>query len=116
MLERIEKENRRLGGDQNDHKRSVNLQRNWNLYPSNPNPDMTGLKNAYKSEGDNYLGKTGQIRMEVNVVSNQVKNVPVSYPTHNPTPNIPGTLDCKGEDKLNHLGNCYGCNKPGHLK
>ena len=37
------------------------VQRNWNLHPSNPNPDMTGLKDAYKSGGDNYLGKTGQI-------------------------------------------------------
>ena len=54
--------------------------------------------------------------MEVNAVSNQVQNVPCSHPTQNPTPNIPVTLGCKCEDTLNHLGNCYGCNKPGHLK
>ena len=49
----------------------LTVQRNWNLHPRNPNPDMTGLKDGYKSGGDNYLGKKGQIRMEVNVVSNQ---------------------------------------------
>ena len=25
------------------------VQRNWYLYPSNPNPDMTGLKDTYRS-------------------------------------------------------------------
>ena len=54
--------------------------------------------------------------MEVNPVSNQVQNAPVFYPTHNPTPNMPVTLARECEDTLNHLGNCYGCNKPGHLK
>ena len=93
----------------------LTVQRNWNLHPSNPNPDMTGLKDAYKSGGDNYLGNKGQIRMEVNDVSNQVQNVPVSHSTQNPTPNVPVTLDCRCKDTLN-LGNCYGCNKPGHLK
>ena len=27
----------------------LTVQRNWNLHPSNPNPDMTGLKDAYRS-------------------------------------------------------------------
>ena len=27
----------------------LTVQRNWNLHPNNPNPDMTGPKNAYKS-------------------------------------------------------------------
>ena len=27
----------------------LTVQRNWNLHLSNPNPDMTGLKDAYKS-------------------------------------------------------------------
>ena len=39
----------------------IRMQRNWNLHPSNPNPDMTGLKDVYKSREDNYLGQTGQI-------------------------------------------------------
>ena len=77
---------------------------------------MTGLKDAYISGEDNYLGKTGQIQMEVKTVSNQVRKSPVSYPTHNPTPNMLVTLARECEDTLNHLGNCYGCNKPGHLK
>ena len=29
---------------------------------------------------------------------------------------MPVTLAKECEDALNHLGNCYGCNKPGHLK
>ena len=37
------------------------VQRHWNLHPNNPNPAMTGLKNAYNSREENYLGKTGQI-------------------------------------------------------
>ena len=77
---------------------------------------MTGLKDAYKSGGDHYLGNTGQIRMEVNAVSNQVQNVPSCHLQHPNTPSVPVTLDCKCEDTLNHLGNCYKCNKPGHLK
>ena len=84
----------------------LTVQRNWNLHPSNPNPDMTGLKDTYKSREDYYFGQTGQIRMEVNEVSNQVQNAPVFYPTHNPTPNLPVTLSRECEDTLNHLGNC----------
>ena len=38
----------------------LNVLRNWNLHPSNPNLDMTGLKDAYRSGEENYLGKTGQ--------------------------------------------------------
>ena len=92
------------------------VQRNWNLHPHNPNPDMTGLKDVYKSREENFLGKTGQIPMEVNTVNNQVQNALVFYPSPNPTPNMPVTLARECEDTLNHLGNCYGCNKPGHLK
>ena len=77
---------------------------------------MTGLKDVYKSREENYLGKTGQIQMEVNVVNNQVQNAPVFYPAPNHTPNMPITLARECEDTLNLLGNCYGCNKPGHLK
>ena len=65
---------------------------------------------------ENYLGKTGQIRMEVKAVNNQVQNAPVFYPAPNPTLNMPVTLARECEDTLNHLGNCYSCNKPGHLK
>ena len=50
------------------------------------------------------------------MVSNQVRNALFFYHTHNPIPNVPVTLARECEDTLNHLGNCYGCNKPGHLK
>ena len=51
---------------------------------------MTGLKDEYKSREESNLGKTGQIQMEINVVSNPV------------------TLADEWEYTLNHLGNCYG--------
>ena len=35
------------------------VQRNWNLHPSNPNPDMTGLKEAYRSGEENHLQDRG---------------------------------------------------------
>ena len=28
----------------------LSVQRNWNLHPRNPNPEMTGLKDAYQSQ------------------------------------------------------------------
>ena len=28
----------------------LTVQRNWNLHPSNPNPDMTGLKDVFIRE------------------------------------------------------------------
>ena len=65
----------------------LTVQRNWNLHPNNPNPDMTELKDAYKLREENYLGKTGQIQMEVNAVNNQVQNAPIFYPAPNHTPN-----------------------------
>ena len=74
------------------------VQRNWNLHPNNPNPDMTGLKYVYKSREESSLGKTGQIRMKITAVSKPI------------------TLVDECEVTLNHMGNCYGCNKPGHLK
>ena len=77
---------------------------------------MTRLKDVYKSREENYLDQTGQIQMEVNAVNNQVQNAPVFNPAPNPTPSLPVTLARECEDTLNHLGNCYGCNKPGHLK
>ena len=76
----------------------LTVQRNWNLHLSNPNPDMTGLKDVSKSGGDHYLGNTGQIRMEVNAVSNQVQNVPSCHLQHPNTPSVPVTLDRKCED------------------
>ena len=39
----------------------LTVQRNWNLHPSNQTPDMTGLKDVYKSKEENYLCQTGQI-------------------------------------------------------
>ena len=61
------------------------LQRNWNLHPSNPNPDMTGLKYSYRSGEENYL-ETGQVRTEVNVFTAPVRNATVIYATTNPAP------------------------------
>ena len=88
----------------------LTVQRNWNLHPNNPNPDMTGLKDLYKSGEDSNLGKTGQIQMEINTVTNPKQNTPVFYPATNPTSNMPVTHARECEDTLNHLGNCYGCN------
>ena len=94
----------------------LTVQRNWNLHPNNPNPDMMGLKDAYKSREDSNLGKTGQIRMEINAVTNPEQNSPIFYPATNPTSNMPVTLARECKVTLNHPGNCYSCNKPGHLK
>ena len=58
----------------------LTLHPNWNLHPSNPNPDLTGLKDAYRYGEENYLDKTGQVRMEVNVVKAPVRNAPVQLP------------------------------------
>ena len=70
----------------------LTVQRNWNLHQNNPNPDMTGLKDAYKSREENSLGKTGQIQMEVKAINNPVQNAPVFYPATNPTQSMPVTL------------------------
>ena len=51
----------------------LTVQRNWNLHLNNPNPDTTGLKDTYKSREHSNLGKTGQIRMEINTVTNPVQ-------------------------------------------
>ena len=50
------------------------------------------------------------------MVNKPEQNAPVFYHATNPTPNRTVTLATECEDTLNHLGNCYGCNKPGHLK
>ena len=63
----------------------LNVQRKWNLHPINPNPDMAGLKDVYKSGEESNLGKTGQFQMEINVVTNPVQNTPVIYAATNPT-------------------------------
>ena len=94
----------------------LSVQRNWNLHPNNPNPHMTGLKDTYKSREESNLGKTGQIRMKINMVNNPVQNAPVFYHATNLTLNRAVTLTAECEDTLNHLGNCYICNKPEHLK
>ena len=39
----------------------LTVQRNWNLHPNNSNPEMTGLKDRYKSGEESNLGKTGQV-------------------------------------------------------
>ena len=56
---------------------------------------MTGLKDAYRSVEENYLGKTEQVRIEVNMVTEKV------------------IADC--EDTFNTLANSYAHNKPRHM-
>ena len=64
---------------------------------------MTGLKDTYRSGQDNHLGKTGQIRMEVNVVTASVGNAPVIYATANPAQTRITKFDTDCEDTLNAL-------------
>ena len=45
---------------------------------------MTGLKDSYKSGEENNLGKTGQVGMEINMVTNPVQNAPVIYAATKP--------------------------------
>ena len=85
----------------------LTVQRNWNLHLSNPNPDMTGLKDAYRSSEENYLGKKGQVRMEVNVVTAPVRNTLVIRATTNPAPTLIAIFYMDCEDTLKVLGNCY---------
>ena len=94
----------------------LTLHPNWNLHPSNPNPDLTGLKDAYRYGEENYLDKTGQVRMEVNMVKAPVRNAPVIWATTSPSPTQIPIFDTDCEDTLNALGNCYTCNKPGHVR
>ena len=84
--------------------------------PKQPKPRHEGTEGLLQSGEDSNLGKTGQMRMEINVVTIPVQNNTVFYPATNPTPNMLITLVRECEDALNHLGNCYSCNKPGHLK
>ena len=42
----------------------LTMQKNWNLHPRNPNPDMTKLRGTYQSGEECHLGNTGQVRME----------------------------------------------------
>ena len=77
---------------------------------------MTGLKDAYRSGEEDYLGKTGQVRMEVNGVTAPVRNTPVIHATTNPTLTWATIFDTDCEDTLNVLGNCFECNKPGHVR
>ena len=84
----------------------LTVQRNWNLHLNNPNPDMTGLKDPYKSGEESNLGKTGQVRMEINVITNTVKSAPVIYAATNPTTTGTPTFITECEDTLHHLGNC----------
>ena len=54
--------------------------------------------------------------MEINLVTNPVQKAPVIYAATNPTPTGAPTFITECIDTLNHLGNCYGCNKPEHEK
>ena len=72
---------------------------------------MTRLKDAYRSGEENHLGNTGQVRMKVNTVT-----APVIYAAASQAPTWTALVIADCEDKLNALGNCYTCNKPGHVK
>ena len=58
-------------------------------------------------EKKNYLGKKGQVRMEVNVVTAPVRNAPVIYAATNPALTRAAIFYKDCEDTLNALGNCY---------
>ena len=75
-----------------------------------------GLTKTPKSGEESILGKTGKVRMEINAVTNPVQYAPVIYAATNPTLTGTPTLVTECEVTLNPLGNCYGCNKPGHVK
>ena len=94
----------------------LTVQKHWNLQPRNSNPDITGLNDAYWSGEESHLGNTGQVIMEVNVVTAPVMSSLVIHAAASqaPTPTALVILDC--EDTLNALGNCYACNKPRHMK
>ena len=80
----------------------LTVQRNWNLHPSNRNPDMTGLKDGYKSREESNLGQTGQLPMEINMVTKPVQNALVFHPTQDGQIILADM--CEGT--LIHLGNC----------
>ena len=66
---------------------------------------MIGLKDVYRSGEENYLGKTGQVRMEVKAITASVRNAPVIYGTTNPAPTQGLIFYTECEDTLNYLGN-----------
>ena len=59
----------------------LTIQRNWNLHPRNPNPNltMTRLKDTYWSGEERHLGNTGQVRMEAKAVTAPVMSALVIY-------------------------------------
>ena len=86
----------------------LTVQRNWNLHPRNPNPDMTGLKEAY------WSGNTRQVRIKVNMVTVPVMSTPIIYASASQAPTRTALVIGDCEDTLIALGNSYVCNKkPG---
>ena len=77
---------------------------------------MTQLKDGYQSGEENHLGNTGQVRMEVKVVTAPVMSTPVIYAAVNQAPTRTALVIVDCEDALNALGNCYARNKPGYVK
>ena len=53
--------------------------------------------------------------MEINEVTNLVQKSPVIYAATNLTLTGAPTFVTECQDTLNHLGNSYGCDKPGHV-
>ena len=75
------------------------------------------MKDAYLNRGEEYhLGNTGQLRMEVNVVTAPVMSDLVIYALFNNIQTRAALVieDC--ENNLNAMGNCYFCNMPSHVK
>ena len=77
---------------------------------------MTRLKEAYWSGEKNHLGNTGQVRIEVNMVTALVMSALVIYAAASQAPTLTALVIADCEDILNALGNCYTCNKLGHVK
>ena len=75
----------------------LTIQRNWNLHPRNLNPDMTGLKDAYRPEEESHLGIMGQVRMEVNKVTVPVMRAPVIYAAASQAPTWTALVNCPGQ-------------------
>ena len=47
----------------------LTVHQNWNLHPMNPNRDLTGWKDVYRTEGEEYQpGLTSQVKMDINAV------------------------------------------------
>ena len=88
----------------------LTVQKNWNLHPRKRNLDLIGLKDAYWPGEENHLGNTGQVRMEVNMVTAPVMSAPVIYATASQAQTWTALVIADCEDTLD---NCYPVTSPG---